>query len=105
MGIQFSEEGFRLKRKPQETKKSDDGRFASSKAISSDDYFGRKEATDPETQARLAKFSGSSSISSADFYDRDEGFSNNAADDDLAVNIAATAKEDLESSPRPCRRE
>lgn len=76
-------------------------------------YFGRKETTDPETAARLAKFSGSSSISSADFYERDEGenkeswffvaehlrksgFSNtnnsNGGGDDLAINIAATAK-------------
>ncbi len=101
--ILFSEEGFRLKRKPEaETKKKEeDSRFASSKAISSDEYFGRKETTDPETAARLAKFSGSSSISSADFYERDEGFSNapgggGGSSDDLAINIAATAKEDFE---------
>jgi hypothetical protein len=141
--ILFSEEGFRLKRKPDaadaSTKKKDgDDRFASSKAISSDEvektkcvclfilkkkmqYFGRKEATDPETAARLAKFAGSSSISSADFYERDEGVcvffflfllllffsfssssflslsgfsnsNNNNGGDDLAINIAATAK-------------
>lgn len=45
---------------------------------------------------RLAKFAGSSSISSADFYGRDEGISRDTGGDssnDLAVNIAATAKE------------
>ncbi len=99
--ILFSEEGFRLKRKPEaeNKKKEEESRFASSKAISSDEYFGRKETTDPEVAARLAKFSGSSSISSADFYERDEGFSNDGGGgggDDLAINIAATAKEDLE---------
>lgn len=105
--IMFSDEGFRLKRKPEaETKKQEESRFASSKAISSDDYFGRKEQTDPETAARLAKFAGSSSISSADFYERDEGFTNTPSGgggggggseaSDFAVNIAATAKEDFD---------
>lgn len=50
--ILFSEEGFRLKRKPEAEKKATDTRFASSKAISSDDYFGRKEEQDPEVTAR-----------------------------------------------------
>lgn len=99
--ILFSSEGFRLKRAPvKETKKEDASRFADSKAISSDDYFGRKDKADPETEARLAKFSGASSISSAQFYDRDEGGSGGGGGgdemDDLAFNIAATAKEDIE---------
>ncbi len=53
--ILFSEEGFRLKRKPEAEKKAGDARFASSKAISSDDYFGRKEEQDPEVTARLER--------------------------------------------------
>lgn len=97
-------------------------RFANQKAISSDDYFGRKQEQDPEVAARLSKFAGSSSISryceecgvegfffspllcvcSAEFYDRDEGIAPSGGGggigtaDELAQNIAATAKEDLE---------
>ncbi len=55
---------------------------------------------------RLAKFAGSSSISSADFYGRDEGISRDTGgsgdSSDLAVNIAATAKEVSSSDLTVC---
>jgi len=77
--------------------------FASAKSISSAQYFGEQDATNPtyqaEKQQRLAKFSGAKSISSADYYDRDESGmrGRGGGDEDLVSRIAETAKQDLGS--------
>eukprot|EP00803_Ostreobium_quekettii_P006486 evm.model.scf_157.6 EVM.evm.TU.scf_157.6 scf_157:119006-132295(-) len=49
-------------------------RFSTSKAISSQQYFGKEENDDHyERQARLSKFTGATAISSASYFGRDEG--------------------------------
>lgn len=49
-------------------------RFGSSKAISSDQFFQKKDDDDRyERQARLSQFSGATAISSAAYFGRDEG--------------------------------
>jgi len=69
--------------------------FSNSKAISSNQFFGEDQKTDPERERRLGKFEGARAISSADYFERNEENMGETDPSDIARRIAYTAKTDL----------
>ncbi|BBN19144.1 ADP-ribosylation factor GTPase-activating protein 2/3 [Marchantia polymorpha subsp. ruderalis] len=75
-------------------------KFANAKSISSAQYFGdQNKAGDSESQVRLQKFASSNAISSDDFFDRDEGGGSPSAVDlspsELMNKLTQQASQDM----------
>eukprot|EP01120_Amphizonella_sp_Union-15-10_P005905 TRINITY_DN1817_c0_g4_i2.p1 TRINITY_DN1817_c0_g4~~TRINITY_DN1817_c0_g4_i2.p1 ORF type:complete len:406 (-),score=95.25 TRINITY_DN1817_c0_g4_i2:150-1367(-) len=79
--------------------------FGNATSISSKQYFGDTDDSDPQAQVehqqKLSRFQGANAISSADYYGRDENNSDPSGQDldfdagDIARRIAETAKTDF----------